>query len=439
MAALAGCGDSDVFLSQPWPSAHVAVVVTADADGDPVGPLRVIGPGEAATKWSIASTGDTRLYARSWAPEVRAPDGRGLVECGLTLGGTGPVVAPPSGSWVTSVLSASADPVFAVEAAPIRRFDLRLRQCQVELICFGYEARSVAVPDGFRPKAVVHVGPHALVASTPTEPDGPTRILRLRRTQAALLPSDLRLGSGKIRALTHDRSAEPHRVMLVYDTGRIVTLDDDGQYTGEFKVQPAFHFDTGVDGESMFASDVGFYRLGPGMTEAETIADTLPSFRSPEQIDEVRVFDRDVRLFRVDTELWEWTTGGWSLDYEGEPFDIFSQVGTDADFRGLVGEFEVVRIEDPATGQWTGLDRPFDQGHRFRGIDGLRQGRFAIVGERASAAVWNGEGWCQLPHDGPTSTLTRIATSTAGDEGYAVGSDSDSQVSIIVYIDVPAP
>ena len=441
LGPLASCGASDVFIAQPWPDDHTAVVIVTDADGRPTGPLRIVLPGESVTRWSLSGQSDTRLYARSWSPENRAPDGSALSACGLTLGGNGPAAPEATAGWRTDVVTLAADGAvaFREEQAPLTAFDLRLTRCEVQIDrqCPGHAARSLTVPEGFQPRKLVHLGTHALIFSPPIEPGGPNRLARASPDGVFVLPPDEKLGTGVVRGMGWDPNPAPGRVLLFHDTGLVMTVTRDGGYTGQFQVSRAFKVSTGLDGESMFAGPDGLFVVPTGQTTEVAISGTLPEAIPPDDIDEVFAHRPALRMLRYVNDVYEWQDGEWRLAFLPALLDVVSQIGADRSYRGLVGEFELVRVRNPLSGEWQKLSPPFDQGHRFRGIDGLLDTRFMVVGDGASVAVWAGTQWCQVRHTGPLSTLTHVETSSRGRDGYAIGSDEDSEAQIILYIDVP--
>lgn len=440
-----GCGDRLVFIETPWPEDHLAVVILTDGTDIPTEALTVVPPGERTAQWSFGRGSTARLFVRSWAPEVRADDGRSLFECGVTIGGPGPEMPAPTGSWSTPVLEldGSDDVVFVPEPQPIQSFDLKMvEDCREDKTCPGFEARALPLPDGFTPRRIVHLGDYALIAA-PSRQSGPTRLARATPTRLDLLAVDPRLQAGTIRELVWDPEPPPGRVLLVYKSGRVIVLDRAGGYQGRFSVPRNDKFNTGVDGESMLLAEDGLYRLAAGATVAVPLAQALPPFVELDMIDEIFVERRQWRMIRVINDLFDWTPGGWQASFRADPFDVLSQIGADRDIRAVVGEFELVRIEDPVTGVWTRLSRPFDQGHRLRSVGGLLEARFVVAGEGGGIAVWNAgtsaEDWCVLPYDGPVSTLTRVATSTLGRDAYAIGTDEEREPPVVVHIEVPDP
>ena len=441
VTALLACDDSSVFIQKPWPDDHVAAVIITGADGQPLAPVRIVPPRQAVVRWDrIPSDADVRVFARSWDLGThRFRDGLDLLECGLTVGGTGGSVPPPDTSWSTPVVS--FDEVdnlsFTPEPAPILTFDFRLPHCDETepTPCPGFSARSVPVPGDFRPRRLVHLGDHALIVSV-SEPGEPNRLARLTPDVLTVLDADENIPWGPVHAMTWDPRPSPGRVLLIYNDGRVVAVDREGRFLSRFNTPIVSEFDTGIDGLSLGTGPEAAFRLPSGSTEVIDIVDGLPLPGQPNRVDEVLVYSQDLQFVRLAGGIYRWMDGGWQLEVAVEPLETINKIGADRDYQGLVGALELVRVRDPTDGRWLLLDRPFDLGRRLRSLDGLLDARFVVVGERGSVAVWAGTSWCPIQHDGPSSTLNHVVSSTYGADAYAIGTE-DGEVPIVLHIDVP--
>lgn len=388
--AVSSCGEPSVYLTPPWPSDQVAVILLEDTEGRPLsepilylgGPLRLSRPGPLVI----------RAFTYPREAELEA--------CGVRLGGDGALLPPPSGSWLSGRVDEGTEPSFAPDpSAP--HPDVRYDRCRS-----GDPCRTVPSPIA-APATLFGLSRVTFATSELAFFGGFSRSVtderavfgRLLAEHAELLPPRDELMS-EVRGLERDPSGQ----VWALTRAALVAIGPDGAPT--FVVawpEGPVELSTGTSGGAFVVSSDGRVRRYDASHGA---------------IDELVGLPAGVVKFldAGPTRRFATLDDGSIFGFDGQTWRRESE-GRDVRYLALAGDDDVVvavpRIGDvfaksgsPPT--WHNIGRPFESFPRA--AVGLGGGRAVVVGEGGSAAMWSGYRWCRL-ETGTTRVLTHAAIS----------------------------
>lgn len=379
LAASLACGErgpEQVYVDAPWPASHTVVVVRVDATGEATGEPRILAPG-AAVEWTLEDE-TTRLRVLTFA------DGADVTRCGATRD-TGRARLPSADAeYLVASLNGAPRVLEADDASPALYF----ATCDpptTAVDCPTYDViryDATAAPD--RNLSGLATSDEGILVSLAGRADeGQSHLLKRDGDDLVPVPSDPLFGPDGLRDLVMAEG----RIFTANGNG-VFEIDAFGRATKLGDAHPAVEGVLAADAETIAA-------FGPG--GLEPITGDLPAITDPVEyawsVGDPRSAGTVYAI--VDYGILKLRGGEWVVD------DRFGQeswqvLGGDAEVVAAgnqTGEVQIRRGPE----DWQSLGVPPGNGSRIRVVQALGGGRIMVGGNDGLLAVWDGQGWCEVP------------------------------------------
>src|SRR5215472_14223601 len=135
-----------IFVSTPWPKDQIAVATMTNAFGVPLSAPRTFAPGAPVEFDTVA--GAAKIFITTYGPNVRAPNGTPLLDCGVTFdaAASSAELKNPQSVWASTELDPSKQALALAPFTDPLGFALYFRVCgDPNGGCDGYRATIVPV------------------------------------------------------------------------------------------------------------------------------------------------------------------------------------------------------------------------------------------------------------------------------------------------------
>jgi hypothetical protein len=422
---LASCHSKSIlFSNRPWPMDQSALLILTTPDDVPIEATpRLYDPQNPEIPFpKVASA---KLHILTYPPpDQTGPD---FQKCGVAFGGGGGIVNGASHAYVSDVLMAQGGALQLHEVdAQIDAglFNLNFVSCSYPCDKISI-VRLTPLPGANLDRSIAatrdNIAFFTIDADTTTTT---TKIGRIRDNDAEPLMLHFP-GQGVGKSIVYDRGST---LYLATASSKIISIDFSGNLVGRFATTSTTpSLSAGTDGTIVEHGDGGLHVV------AATAAGRIAPL--PGAVDLFALDSINRAVASNSSAFWYWNGTTWSheRDIAASSIENFRGLAIDQDNAVAVGSFGLISQRD-TEGTWKKIaPPPKATAATFVDVRGLGKGRFFAVAEHGYAALWTGQGWCELQLD-TTAAFHGMDVDPSGRSVYGVG---DGSPGIIYRFDLP--
>lgn len=396
---MASCGDRALFLERPWGADRTVVVVATDTDGAPLAPPAI--GGGATVRFDLVADPPFSLFAQVFAPEVLAPD------CPIGFEGAGSLLPDEREVFSVLVRDFSAAAAFAPAESP----GIAVKTtCTVPLPCPRMSIESTRIDE-------LDAGLTAILPLSSTRVllggERTPSIVEVDGSERRVIDSGA-LGGG-IRSLAWDGAAV---IGSTFQSAFRLELDT-ATYQLEEAPPPVRGLELVPGGPPVLYGDFGVREVlgaSSATTAIERISVRVRHVRVAPNGQAILIDEGNV-VYGFNGIFWRIenpSTGGLTTE-------SFRRVAGDESSFMLVGKRENVFLRRGEA--WQQLPVAFNRGVDFTDAVALGGGRFFVVGEFGTGALYQ-DGWCTYDL-GFEGSVSRVARAPDGETFFA-GTEADA-------------